>query len=54
MEEKSIKVEEIRPEEYVITIEFKPTVPHCSLATLIGKQLLLFGTKISILAMKGH
>ncbi|MBN3318747.1 FA96A protein, partial [Atractosteus spatula] len=35
--EKCVEVQEIGEEEYLIIIRFCPTVPHCSLATLIGK-----------------
>ncbi|XP_031411237.1 cytosolic iron-sulfur assembly component 2A isoform X3 [Meleagris gallopavo] len=35
--ESCVKVNEIGEEEYLVVIRFTPTVPHCSLATLIGK-----------------
>lgn len=36
--EKSVEVQELaQEEEYLVTIRFSPTVPHCSLATLIGE-----------------
>lgn len=34
--EKCVEVQELGEEEYLIIIRFSPTVPHCSLATLIG------------------
>lgn len=34
--ESCVKVNEIGEEEYLVVIRFTPTVPHCSLATLIG------------------
>uniref|UniRef100_H3AYN4 Cytosolic iron-sulfur assembly component 2A n=1 Tax=Latimeria chalumnae TaxID=7897 RepID=H3AYN4_LATCH len=34
--EDSVEVQEIDEDEYLIIIRFTPTVPHCSLATLIG------------------
>ncbi|CAH1797139.1 unnamed protein product [Owenia fusiformis] len=34
--EEGITIEKIDDESYGINIEFVPTVPHCSLATLIG------------------
>ncbi|KAG7249600.1 hypothetical protein CRUP_007085 [Coryphaenoides rupestris] len=34
--ESCVEVREIRDQEYLIIIKFSPTVPHCSLATLIG------------------
>lgn len=37
IEEEFIKIDKIGNDEYNIKIEFTPTVPHCSLATLIGK-----------------
>lgn len=36
IEEEFIKIDKIESDEYIIKIEFTPTVPHCSLATLIG------------------
>lgn len=35
--EKCIEVQELVDDEYLIIIKFSPTVPHCSLATLIGR-----------------
>lgn len=37
--EKCVEVQDLGDEEYLIIIRFAPTVPHCSLATLIGKCL---------------
>jgi len=37
--EKCVSVQELGDEEYLIIIKFSPTVPHCSLATLIGVYL---------------
>lgn len=37
--EKCVEVQELGEEEYLIIIRFSPTVPHCSLATLIGDLL---------------
>ncbi|XP_068217063.1 cytosolic iron-sulfur assembly component 2A isoform X2 [Palaemon carinicauda] len=34
--EEGIKVSRFNDDKYLIKIEFVPTVPHCSLATLIG------------------
>uniref|UniRef100_A0A9J7YDF6 Cytosolic iron-sulfur assembly component 2A n=1 Tax=Cyprinus carpio carpio TaxID=630221 RepID=A0A9J7YDF6_CYPCA len=34
--EKCVEVQELGDDEYLIIIRFSPTVPHCSLATLIG------------------
>ncbi|XP_072242595.1 cytosolic iron-sulfur assembly component 2A isoform X3 [Leuresthes tenuis] len=34
--EKCVEVQEIGEDDYLIIIKFSPTVPHCSLATLIG------------------
>nr|XP_055176200.1 cytosolic iron-sulfur assembly component 2A isoform X2 [Nyctereutes procyonoides] len=34
--ESSVEVQEINEEDYLVIIRFTPTVPHCSLATLIG------------------
>ncbi|XP_026166508.1 cytosolic iron-sulfur assembly component 2A isoform X2 [Mastacembelus armatus] len=34
--EKCVVVQELGEDEYLIIIKFSPTVPHCSLATLIG------------------
>ncbi|KAA0724723.1 MIP18 family protein FAM96A [Triplophysa tibetana] len=38
--EKCVEVQELGDDEYLIIIKFSPTVPHCSLATLIvNKQI---------------
>ncbi|KAL2093282.1 hypothetical protein ACEWY4_010594 [Coilia grayii] len=34
--EKCVEVQDLGDDEYLIIIKFSPTVPHCSLATLIG------------------
>ncbi|KAM9854040.1 cytosolic iron-sulfur assembly component 2A isoform 3-T3 [Aulostomus maculatus] len=34
--EKCVEVQELGEDEFLIVIKFSPTVPHCSLATLIG------------------
>lgn len=34
-----MKVRKLREDEYEIVVEVVPTVPHCSLATLIGMIL---------------
>lgn len=39
--EKCVEVQELGEDEYLIIIRFSPTVPHCSLATLIGESLLI-------------
>lgn len=39
--EKCVEVQELGEDEYLIIIKFSPTVPHCSLATLIGESLLM-------------
>uniref|UniRef100_A0A8I3WVN0 Cytosolic iron-sulfur assembly component 2A n=1 Tax=Callithrix jacchus TaxID=9483 RepID=A0A8I3WVN0_CALJA len=40
--ESCVEVQEINEEEYLVIIRFTPTVPHCSLATLIGKFLCTY------------
>uniref|UniRef100_A0A8C7YBZ7 Cytosolic iron-sulfur assembly component 2A n=1 Tax=Oryzias sinensis TaxID=183150 RepID=A0A8C7YBZ7_9TELE len=35
--EKCVEVQDLGEDEYLIIIKFSPTVPHCSLATLIGE-----------------
>ncbi|XP_067349004.1 cytosolic iron-sulfur assembly component 2A isoform X5 [Channa argus] len=37
--EKCVEVQELGEDEYLIIIKFSPTVPHCSLATLIVGNL---------------
>ena len=39
--EKCVEVQELGDDEYLIIIKFSPTVPHCSLATLIGVYSVL-------------
>lgn len=36
--EQCVEVQELGDDEYLIIIRFSPTVPHCSLATLIGEK----------------
>lgn len=38
--EKCVEVQELGEDEYLIIIRFSPTVPHCSLATLIGELMI--------------
>lgn len=58
--EKCVEVQEIGDEEYLIIIRFSPTVPHCSLATLIGlclqvklQRCLPFKHKLEIYISEG-
>lgn len=58
--EKCVEVQEIGEEEYLIIIRFSPTVPHCSLATLIGlclqvklQRCLPFKHKLEIYISEG-
>ena len=30
----------VRVEESTVTVQFKPTIPHCSLATMIGELFI--------------
>ncbi|KAJ7365870.1 Cytosolic iron-sulfur assembly component 2A [Desmophyllum pertusum] len=60
IEEDFIKIDKIDDDEYSIKIEFKPTVPHCSLATLIGlclrvklERSLPYRFKLDIFLSKG-
>ncbi|CAH3186034.1 unnamed protein product, partial [Porites evermanni] len=39
IEEEFIKIHQTGNDEYIIKIEFKPTAPHCSLATLIAQSM---------------
>uniref|UniRef100_A0A803WAX3 MIP18 family-like domain-containing protein n=1 Tax=Ficedula albicollis TaxID=59894 RepID=A0A803WAX3_FICAL len=39
--ENCVEVQEIGEDEYLVIIRFTPTVPHCSLATLIGEIPLI-------------
>ncbi|TRY98839.1 hypothetical protein DNTS_027855 [Danionella cerebrum] len=47
--EDCVEVTEIGEEEYLIVIRFSPTVPHCSLATLIGQasEVPAFQTQVN-------
>ncbi|XP_029430639.1 cytosolic iron-sulfur assembly component 2A-like isoform X2 [Rhinatrema bivittatum] len=58
--ESCVDVQEISQEEYLVTIRFTPTVPHCSLATLIGlclrvklQRCLPFKHKLEIYISEG-
>uniref|UniRef100_H3CAS1 Cytosolic iron-sulfur assembly component 2A n=2 Tax=Tetraodon nigroviridis TaxID=99883 RepID=H3CAS1_TETNG len=58
--EKSVEVRELAEEEFLVTIRFSPTVPHCSLATLIGlclriklQRCLPFRHKLEIYISEG-
>ncbi|KAG7473325.1 cytosolic iron-sulfur assembly component 2A [Megalops cyprinoides] len=58
--EKCVEVQELGDEEYLIIIKFSPTVPHCSLATLIGlclqvklQRCLPFKHKLEIYISEG-
>uniref|UniRef100_A0A8C6Y1A8 Cytosolic iron-sulfur assembly component 2A n=1 Tax=Naja naja TaxID=35670 RepID=A0A8C6Y1A8_NAJNA len=58
--ESGVEVAEIGPGESLITIRFTPTVPHCSLATLIGlclriklQRCLPFKHKLEIYISEG-
>ncbi|KAG1938349.1 MIP18 family protein (DUF59) [Pimephales promelas] len=58
--EKCVSVQELGDEEYLIIIKFSPTVPHCSLATLIGlclqvklQRCLPFKHKLEIYITEG-
>ncbi|XP_032555679.1 cytosolic iron-sulfur assembly component 2A [Chiroxiphia lanceolata] len=58
--EGGVEVQEIGEEEYLVTIRFTPTVPHCSLATLIGlclriklQRCLPFRHKLEIYISEG-
>lgn len=60
IEEDFITIDPIGKDEYNIKIEFKPTVPHCSLATLIGlclrvklERSLPYKFKLDIFLSKG-
>lgn len=48
--EQCVEVQELGEDEYLIIIRFSPTVPHCSLATLIGEadtQIRLLNSEMS-------
>uniref|UniRef100_A0A7M4E021 Cytosolic iron-sulfur assembly component 2A n=1 Tax=Crocodylus porosus TaxID=8502 RepID=A0A7M4E021_CROPO len=58
--ESCVEVHEINEEEYLVIIRFTPTVPHCSLATLIGlclriklQRCLPFKHKLEIYISEG-
>ncbi|NP_998192.1 cytosolic iron-sulfur assembly component 2A [Danio rerio] len=58
--EKCVEVQELGDDEYLIVIKFSPTVPHCSLATLIGlclqvklQRCLPFKHKLEIYITEG-
>ncbi|KAJ0029024.1 hypothetical protein NQD34_004021 [Periophthalmus magnuspinnatus] len=58
--EKCVEVQELGDEEYLIIIRFSSTVPHCSLATLIGlclqvklQRCLPFKHKLEIYISEG-
>eukprot|EP00069_Balaena_mysticetus_P003158 bmy_16056T0 len=40
--ESCVEVQEINEEDYLVIIRFTPTVPHCSLATLIDSKLEIY------------
>ena len=43
--ESGVHVEPWGEDKFHISIEFTPTVPHCSLATLIGEALVILGLR---------
>ncbi|XP_054858671.1 cytosolic iron-sulfur assembly component 2A [Eublepharis macularius] len=58
--ESCVEVHEIHEEEFLVIIRFTPTVPHCSLATLIGlclriklQRCLPFKHKLEIYISEG-
>ncbi|KAM3869752.1 cytosolic iron-sulfur assembly component 2A [Diretmus argenteus] len=58
--ENCVEVQQLREDEYLIIIKFSPTVPHCSLATLIGlclqvklQRCLPFKHKLEIYISEG-
>nr|XP_020667848.1 MIP18 family protein FAM96A-like [Pogona vitticeps] len=58
--ENCVEVHETSEDEYLVTIKFTPTVPHCSLATLIGlclriklQRCLPFKHKLEIYISEG-
>ncbi|KAM4553127.1 cytosolic iron-sulfur assembly component 2A [Fundulus diaphanus] len=58
--EKCVELKELSDDEYLIIIKFSPTVPHCSLATLIGlciqvklQRCLPFKHKLEIYISEG-
>lgn len=42
VQEDLVKVCRLSGSQYLISVEFVPTVPHCTLATLIGKHFVTF------------
>ncbi|KAM7397243.1 hypothetical protein PAMP_020231 [Pampus punctatissimus] len=59
--EKCVEIQELQEDEYLIIIRFSPTVPHCSLATLIGlclqvklQRCLPFKHKVSEAVSQKH
>lgn len=46
--EKCVQVQELGEDEYLIVIRFSPTVPHCSLATLIGMDVPPSGASFTL------
>ena len=38
VQEDLVKVQRLSESQFLISVEFVPTVPHCTLATLIGKK----------------
>ena len=53
-----MEVQEINEDDYLVIIRFTPTVPHCSLATLVGlclklQQCLPFKHKLEIYISEG-
>uniref|UniRef100_A0A6I8NNC3 Cytosolic iron-sulfur assembly component 2A n=1 Tax=Ornithorhynchus anatinus TaxID=9258 RepID=A0A6I8NNC3_ORNAN len=58
--ESCVKVKEVDEDDYLVIIRFTPTVPHCSLATLIGlclrvklQRCLPFKHKLEIYISEG-
>ncbi|EDL26116.1 cytosolic iron-sulfur assembly component 2A [Arvicanthis niloticus] len=58
--ESCVEVQEINEDDYLVIIKFTPTVPHCSLATLIGlclrvklQRCLPFKHKLEIYISEG-
>ncbi|XP_015336046.1 cytosolic iron-sulfur assembly component 2A [Marmota marmota marmota] len=58
--ESCVKVQKINEDDYLVIIRFTPTVPHCSLATLIGlclrvklQRCLPFKHKLEIYISEG-
>lgn len=46
--ESCVQVDEIGEEEYLVVIRFTPTVPHCSLATLIGNVCFIKSLAVNV------